>query len=389
MAYNILVLNIGSTSFKFRYYDMETASVLAEGKIGSVFAPSSPFSFEFGSEQIKGNMDASKGYEPCIKRVAELVEEKCPGGCNAVKAIGFKTVMAGDTNRTCKLDDDVLAKMEEYSIVAPAHNTPYIEAVKIAEKIFPSAVPVGAFETDFHSTIPEYAAMYPIDKDMAKKYGIRKYGFHGAAHSNAAKVLSALGHRRIVSVHLGGSSSVCAILDGKSIDTSMGFSPQSGLPMNNRCGDIDAFALLYIMEKENMSVKDAREFLCKKGGLLGMSGISNDIRDIEDKGCEIVTEAFAYSTAKYICSYLASLGGIDAISFSGGIGENDISLKKAICKRLSFMGAELGDIQPGERAEKEPVLISSDKSAVKIYITPIDEEIMVAEKTYAYMKGLK
>lgn len=382
MACNILVLNIGSTSFKFKYFNMEDLSVIACGKIGSVFTKKADYAFAAGKAEKNGSFDASDGYKPCLKMIIDFIDKNCAGGRKGVCAIGFKTVMAGDINYPCILNDNVTEKMHEYSSVAPAHNTPYTEAAKAVKAYFPGIVTVGSFETAFHNTIPDYAFIYPIDKSAAKKYGIRKYGFHGAAHSYAAYKFGS--EKRIISVHLGGSSSVCAIKDGKSVDTSMGFSPQSGLPMNNRCGDIDAYAVLYLMEKENMSIEEMRNFLGTKCGLYGMSGISNDLRDIEKAGCDVVTEAFAYSAAKYICSYLAALGGIDVLSFSGGIGENSVLIKEKICSRLGFLGVELDKEKLKQKADKEPLMISTENSKVEVYITPVDEELMVAKNTYAF-----
>ena len=385
MACNILVLNIGSTSFKFKYFDMIDETVIASGKIGSVFTSESDYVFEVNGEKEQGILDASSGYKPCLERVFSLIDEKCEGGKGAVDGIGFKTVVGGDINYPCIIDDKVLDRLEELSFVAPAHNSPYIEAVKNVHELFPGIVTVGVFETAFHNTIPDYAAIYPIDKEMAEKYGIRKYGFHGAAHGYAAYRLTELGAKNIISVHLGGSSSVCAIKDGKSVDTSMGFSPQSGIPMNNRCGDVDVFSILYLMKKENMDCDRMREFLSTKCGLLGMSG-SNDMRIVEKDENSTVIKSYTYNTAKYICSFLAALGGIDAISFSGGIGENSLPIKKAICERLSFLGVELDDAKMSMKPGADPMLISSDASKVKVFVTPIDEELMVAKNTYSFIE---
>ncbi len=385
MACNILVLNIGSTSFKFKYFDMMNETVIASGKIGSVFTDKSDYVFEVNGDTQSGFLDTTSGYKPCLESVFNLIDEKLEGGKSAVDGIGFKTVVGGDINYPCIIDDKVLDRLEELSFVAPAHNTPYIEAVKNVHELFPRIVTVGAFETAFHNTIPDYAAIYPIDKEIADKYGIRKYGFHGAAHSYAAYRLTALGAKNIISVHLGGSSSVCAIKDGKSVDTSMGFSPQSGIPMNNRCGDVDVFSILYLMKKENMSCDQMREFLSTKCGLLGMSG-SNDMRVVEKDENSTVIKSYTYNTAKYICSFLAALGSIDAISFSGGIGENSLPIKKAICERLSFLGVELDDAKMSQKLGTDPMLISTDASKVKVFVTPIDEELMVAKNTYNFIE---
>lgn len=385
MACNILVLNIGSTSFKFKYFNMDDESVIASGKIGSVFTNASDFEFCVNNKKEKGVFDTTIGYQPCLEKIISLIDEKCDGGKKGVSAIGFKTVMAGEINYPVKLTDDVLNKMEDLSCVAPAHNTPYIDAAKIVKTLFPQALVVGSFETAFHNTIPPYATMYPIDKDLAAKYGVRKYGFHGAAHSFVSYKLSDK-HKKIVSVHLGGSSSVCAIKDGKSVDISMGFSPQSGIAMNNRCGDVDVFSILYLMEKENMDIEKMREFLSTKCGILGMSKISNDMRDIVNGNDKLVLDAYTYSVAKYISSYLAALGGVDAISFSGGIGENSVEIKKSICDRLSFLGIELDDNKMNTYPSSIPIEISKDTSKVKVYVTYVDEELMVAKNTYGLLE---
>ncbi len=381
MDFNILVLNIGSTSLKFKLYEITRQNIIANGQISSVFSTDSDYVFQKNETKKSGKTDTSSGYGIALKKVFKFI-----GNDIKINAIAFKTVMAGNINRTAELDDNVVSKMEEYLSVAPAHNIPYINAIREIKKLFPDIPCVGSFETAFHSTIPKYAYMYSIDSALAEKYGIRKYGFHGAAHSYAAYKLGKE-NKRLISVHLGGSSSVCAILDGKSLDTSMGFSPQSGLPMNNRCGDIDAFALLYLMEKENMSIDDARDFLSTKCGLKGMSGKNGDMRELENNGCDDVIEAYAYSVAKYICSFLACLGGVDAISFSGGIGENSVLVKQKIIDRLKFLGAETYDRLINLKADREPLLISTESSKIKIYITPVNEELMVALNTYNYLKG--
>lgn len=360
---------------------MNDLSVIASGKINSVFSHKADCKFLSGNTEKTVVFDASGGYSPCLEMIIDFISENCPGGKNGVSAIGFKTVMAGDINYPCIIDDAVIRKMQEYSSVAPAHNTPYIEAVKSVREYFPDVLLAASFETAFHSTVPDFASVYPIDRNIAKKYSIKKYGFHGAAHSYAAYKFGS--EKNIVSVHLGGSSSVCAIKNGRSVDISMGFSPQSGLPMNNRCGDIDVFAVLYIMEKENMSTEDMRKFLCTKCGLYGMSGVSNDLRDIEKANENPVIDAFIYSVSKYICSYIAVLGKIDVISFSGGIGENSAAVKEKVCARLKFLGVELDREKLKHKPTGEPYMISSDKSKVEVYITPVDEELMVAKNTYA------
>lgn len=388
MGYNILVLNIGSTSFKFKYYDIQTESILAEGKITNIRSDCK-YSFKIGDKSFEGAITDSNGYKSCLQKILDFINDYC-GGFNNIKAIGFKTVMAGEINYPCILDGKVLDEMRRYNFIAPAHNIPYIEAIETMQKLTPDIPLVGSFETGFHKTIPEYAYIYSIDKDIAEEYNIRKYGFHGAAHSFVAHKFGEVepSAKKIISIHLGGSSSLCAIKDGISIDTSMGFSPQSGLPMNDRNGDIDVFAILYLMEQKGMSPTDMREFLSSKCGLLGMSGISSDMEKIiQSNNADTVIDAYAYSVAKFIGSYIPALGGLDLISFSGGIGENSFLIKQKICRYFDYMGIKLDLSKKDSKAKSGVLKISSEDSSVKVYTTVVDEELMVAKNTYKVIKG--
>lgn len=391
MACNILVWNLGSTSFKFKLYDMEGETVVAGGKIAGIFRSDSPYEFRAKTGVQKETMDTTEGYRPCIATILRFLEEVLEYGLSDIRAMGFKTVMAGEISSPCLLDEKTLKQMEKYLFVAPAHNGPYLDAIRILKKLVPQIPMVGSFETAFHQTIPDYAAVYALDHQTARQYGLRKYGFHGAAHSYAAWKYSRLEPdcRRILSIHLGGSSSICAILDGKSVDTSMGFSPQSGLPMNNRNGDVDVFAVLYLMEQKGWTPVQAREFLSSQCGLLGLSGVSNDMEILE--GCtegQLAVDAYAYAAAKYAASFLPALGGLDLISFSGGIGENSVGVKEKICSRLAFLGVRLEPQGVRADAAGDSILISARESAVKVYITMTDEERMVARNTNLVLKKL-
>lgn len=388
MEFNILVLNIGSTSFKFKYYDIVNEKILAEGKIANVHLNGS-YAFKVDNENLEGLVEEA-GYSPCLKKILDFINQYC-GGLNNVKAIGFKTVMGGIINYPCMLDNNVIEEMRKYEFIAPAHTNPYIEAIETMRKLTPNIPLVGSFETAFHKTIPEYVYMYSLNNKVATENGIRKYGFHGAAHSFVAYKYNQIepDAKKIVSVHLGGSSSLCAIKDGCSVDTSMGFSPQSGLPMNNRVGDIDVFAILHLMQKDNISPIEMRRFLSEECGLLGMSGISSDMQKIiESNKADVVIDAYAYSVAKYIASFIPILGGLDLISFSGGIGENSFLIKKKVCDYFSYMGIEL-DESKQESIKSGVMKISSNNSTVKVYTTVVDEELMVAKNTYAVVKGDK
>ena len=388
MGFNILVLNIGSTSFKFKYYDIETENIVAEGKITNIRLDCK-YAFKIKEKLFEGAINSSDGYKSCLQKILDFINDYC-GGFDNIKAIGFKTVMAGTINYPCVLDNNVLNEMRKYNFIAPAHNIPYIEAIETMQTLTPNIPLIGSFETGFHKTIPEYAYIYSIDKNLADEFSIRKYGFHGAAHSFVAYKYNQIepSAKKIISIHLGGSSSLCAIKDGCSIDTSMGFSPQSGLPMNDRNGDIDVFAILYLMEQKGMSPTDMREFLSSKCGLLGMSGISSDMQKIiESNKADSVIDAYAYSVAKYIGSYIPVLGGLDLISFSGGIGENSFLIKQKICKYFDYMGIKLSSSKQDSKIKSGVLKISSDDSSVKVYTTIVDEELMVAKNTYKVLKG--
>ncbi len=381
MDCNILVLNLGSTSFKFKYFDMDKNLIKATGKIENIYSKYSKFEFCANDNKKEGTFDTQDGYVNCINYILNFLKEN---NIKDISAIAFKTVMAGDINYPCVIDDNVVSKMKKYNFAFPAHNEPYLAAIEAVKKIDKNITMIASFETGFHNTIPDYAYTYPIDKSLADKHGIRKYGFHGAAHSFAAWKYKTKepDAKKIVSIHLGGSSSICAINDGKSVDTSMGFSPQSGLPMNNRTGDIDVFAILSLMNDNNISPMEMREILCKKSGLLGISQISNDMRDIEksdDKNANLAIDVFVYSIIKYIGSYFAVLNGIDLISFSGGIGENSSVIKEKVIEAIKFLGVELKEGFDKIPLGKEPIKISTENSKIKVYITPVDEEFMVAK----------
>ncbi|MDP4132446.1 MAG: acetate/propionate family kinase [Bacillota bacterium] len=384
----VLVVNVGSTTFKFRLFDMKESVTLAKGRFERVGEEDSSYEYEGREAIIGGILNTLGGYIPCINMMFSLlIEESVIEAAEDIDAIGFKAVMCGKNTRPTVVDDEILSQMNSYSFVAPAHNPPYIAAMKAFREMLPEVPQVAVFDTAFHSTIPDYASVYSLRKDLCDKHDIRKYGFHGASHSYVAWKLSQVYENasKIISCHLGGSASICAIKDGRSVDTSMGFSPQSGLPMNNRNGDVDAFALLYLMEKEDMSPKAMRELLSCECGLLGISGVSGDMRDLEisDKPeANLAIKSFAYSVKKYIGSYLAVLGGVDIISFSGGIGENSKYIRTLALDGLENFGVKLDPKKNEVRTPSELTEISASDSAVKVVVTPSNEELMVAKKTY-------
>ena len=400
----ILVVNVGSTSFKFKLFNMHTRKWLAKGNVERVFNNDSQLTYEdtrgFSFIDIIDTMD---GYTSCIQKLMDLLTAKDTGSLNdfsEISAIGFKTVLAGEVTGAQIVDEEVLKAMEDYNFVAPAHNPPYIEAMRKFKEMLPDIPQVAVFETGFHRCIPQYASSYSMPYEMMQKYQIKKYGFHGASHSYVAwkipKVLnlSENDSLKIISCHLGGSSSICAINEGVSIDTSMGFSPQSGLPMNNRNGDLDVFGVLYVMEHEGLTPCQMRDALSTKGGLMGISGISGDVRElIADKreSAQLAVKTLAYDVKKYIGSYAAAMNGLDVLTFSGGIGENSALIREMVCGEMSYLGIEIDKAKNRSArvsAENETE-VSEEESKVRIIILPTNEELMVAMKTKEIIDSIK
>jgi len=368
----VLVANLGSTSFKYKLLDMEhDGEVVAHG----------------GYERIgqEGSAYATHG------DVIDVILKDLP---SQPDAIGFKAVHGGPISGAVQVNDEVLATMQQFADVAPAHNPPYIAAMKAFALKLPKVPQVAAFETAFHQTIPMSRQVYGIPYEWTQELGIRRYGFHGASHRyialRTAELLGKERSRRIISCHLGGSSSLCAIENGKSVATSMGMTPQTGLPQNNRVGDFDTFALPRLMN-HGLSLEAILKQLAKNGGLLGISGVSNDMRDIEkaaaggNERAKLAIEALAESVRHYIGAYLVVLGGCDALVFTGGIGENGIELRKAICRNLDWAGIVL-DEQKNQTRGRE-MEISAVESTAAIWVIPTNEEWVVAGQTVAVLNA--
>ena len=308
-----------------------------------------------------------------------------------MSAIGFKTVHAKGVTGCVELTDDVLAAMEEYRSLAPVHTDVYVKAINVFKELLPSTPLVGLFETHFHVGIPPEAYLYGIPYEYYEKHGIRKYGFHGASHRYIGMRAKELyGSRKVISCHLGGSSSVCAIRDGWSVDTSMGMSPQSGLLNAKRVGDLDPYALLYLMDKEKLSTKQVGDILMSRGGLYGISGTSGDFRDIEqamakgDVRAKLAFETFAYYVRRYIGESLAVLNGADCVVFTAGAGQKSVLLRTTIASNME----NLGIVLDAERNRSNPAegLISAEGSPVKIAIIPTNEEFVVAQEVKKFLK---
>lgn len=364
---NILVPNLGSTSLKYQILEMPAERMLARGRL----------------ERVRD----------CREAVAQIRV-----GDTRIDAVAFKAVHGGMKYRgTFVIDEDVLAALEEYLSAAPVHNAIYLTAIRAFQQEMPGLPLVAAFETEFHATMPESAARYGVPMPWREVYGVRRYGFHGASHRYVSeRVADLLGRPkesfRLVSCHLGGSSSICAVDRGRSIDTTMGFSPQSGLENAARHGDLDVFAVLYMMELCGWSIAEVREQLASQGGLAGLSGIQGgDVRDLEQAAAggnadaALALDVFTYQVKKTIGAYAAAMGGLDALAFTGGIGENSARLRSACCAGLEFLGVKL-DPARNEQGDGDR-LVSADGAPVAVVALATNEELIVARRAYRVLCG--
>ena len=311
--------------------------------------------------------------------------------------MGFKTVHLDGTPGCYLLDDTLIGRMEAMDDLAPAHNPPYVKAVRKMRELFPALPLVGLFEPAFHVTMPDYAAAYGVPARWAKEHSVRKYGFHGASHRYVSEAAPRIAGKdpqvcRLVSAHLGGSSSLCAVLNGKSIDTSMGTSPQSGVDHSTRNGDLDVFAVLRVMDREGLSTAEVRRILCKESGLAGVSGTSGDVRDIETAMAEgndaarLALDMFCYNVKKTIGAYAAALGGLDVIGLAGGIGERGVAVRKKMLSGLEFLGVVLDDERNESHTGQEGI-ISAEDSPVTVAVVRTNEELVVAREAYKLLQN--
>lgn len=369
-----LIPNIGSTSFKYRVLDMPSETVLAEGRVERIGQP--------GGECA----DYPAAIRKCIAAITG--EGKALASLSEVAAVGFKVVHAGPLNAPQLIGDAFLQAMEEFAFFAPAHNPPYIAAIQAFRQELPGVPLVAVIETGPYRFMDEAATTYAVPYEWREMYGIRRYGFHGASHRAANEHTQALLGRknlRHISCHLGGSSSVAAFRDGVAVDTSFGTSPQSGLPQNNRVGDMDTFAVLHMMKKLSLGPDEMARILGSKSGLAGISGTSGDMRDLDqaaaagDKRSRLALDVFSRAIRHYLGAFLLELGGVDAITFSGGIGENSVETRSAVLKNLTAFGIELDEDK--NRSTSGLGEISTENSVVKVLIVPANEEIVVARET--------
>lgn len=389
----VLVANVGSTSYKCRLIDMNTEEELASGAVEKVYSEDAIVSYSH-----KGKKVVDKEVMPIADHAAAVVkvldymsagEGKAVSSYDEIDAVGFKTVQAGPKNGSVLLTKDVTDAMEEYASLFPAHNPPYLKCIYHFQKIMPTTPLVGVFEPGFHTGVPEYARVFGVPYEWYEKYSVKKYGYHGASFrfvTNAVidRLKLDRNNVKMIACHMGGSSSICAYKDGESIDVSMSFTSQSGFIQSARTGDIDPFVVPFVMEKTGKSMEEVFEYLGKKGGLLGISGVSSDIRDVEEaaekgnKRARLAIDKLVYDAVRYIGSYYALLGGLDVIAFSGGIGMYDSYVRGRILEQISFLGIELDAEKHESRAEG---LKTKDSSKIKVITVDTNEEIVVARET--------
>ncbi len=394
----IIVCNIGSTSFKFRLIDMESETTLASGYTERVGTKNAIINYYIGNQNVFSGEEEIASQREAVKHSLEfLIDEKnnLLKNLDEIDGIGFKTIQAGDKNGSVLLTGQVLQAMEDYKELAPAHNPPYLNAIYMFKEILPNTKLVGVFEPGFHTSAPDYAKVYGTPYEWYKKYNVIKYGYHGSSHrfvtNETIKILQ-MPHdnHKIITCHLGGSSSLCAFKNGTAFDTSMGFTPQSGLIQGTRIGDMDPFVLPFIMKKKNISLNEALAECTKNGGLAGLSGISADMREIKEairNGNEralLARNKFIYDIKRYIGEFIILMEGVDAITFTGGIGQRDSELRLEILNSLSFLGM-ITDYQNNLLNEK---IISDADSKIKALVLETNEEIIVARETQKVIENL-
>jgi acetate kinase len=392
----ILVINCGSSSIKFKLFEMPGPDMLAMGIVDRIGQTNAEIRFRKKGGTESTHQQSIKDHHEGIQYIlVSLTDELC--GClkslSDLDAVGHRVAHGGDQFKESTLINDQLCiEIEKYAELAPLHNPINLKGIEAVQKLVPALKQVAVFDTAFHQSLPEYAYMYALPYYFYEKYKIRRYGFHGTSHyfvsKRACEILNAdIYKQKIITCHLGNGSSMTAIMEGKSVDTSMGFTPSEGLIMGTRPGDLDVGILPYIMKKENIDCEAVNTILNEESGLLGISGISSDMRDIErsitHKGnarAKLSREMFFYRIRKYIGAYAAVMNGLDILVFTGGIGENCHEISSGLCKGLDFLGIELKDETPGRSAAEEQI-ISSFQSRVTVMIIPTDEELVIAEET--------
>ncbi len=391
---NILVINAGSSSLKYQLLNPETQQVLAKGLCERI-GIDGKFTYKpEGKEAVKEADVAMPTHNEAIKAVLDALVDPGNGVIGSMKeidAVGHRVVHGGEKfARSVLITDEVMAAIEECNPLAPLHNPANIIGIRACQALMPGTPMVAVFDTAFHQTMPSAAYMYALPYEYYEKDKVRRYGFHGTSHKYVTQRASAMLGKpieelKLISCHLGNGSSIAAVDGGKSVDTSMGFTPLAGLPMGTRCGDIDAGILQYLMNKYGMDIDKMLNVLNKKSGVEGLSCVSSDFRDLENAAAEgnekaeLAQKKFAYEVRKYVGAYAAAMGGVDAVIFTAGVGENDKAIRAMVCQGLDFMGLKLDGAANDVRG-KETVISAAD-SKVKVLLIPTNEELMIAVDT--------
>ena len=387
----ILSVNAGRSSLKFTGFEMPSEDVLISGVFERIGIDNSFYTIKVNGEKIKKEVELPNhkvAFEILIK---ELMDNKIVESLDEIKGVGHRIVQGGAYfDKTVIADDDAVSKIDELASLAPLHNPAAIVGINAAKEVMPNAVQTVVFDTAFHQTMAPCEYMYAVPYAWYKEYGIRKYGAHGTSHKYVSQRMNEILGRndtKLITCHIGNGASISAVKDGKCVDTSMGLTPNAGLIMGSRCGDMDATVVTYAMEKTGMTPKEMDIVLNKQSGLLGISGVSSDSRDIEEgikngnERCILAQEMYVKRIVEYIAKYYVLLGGCDAIVFTAGVGENSISTRKEILNKLAVLGIKVDEEANNVRGEERK--ITTDDSAVPAYIIPTNEELMIAKDTYS------
>lgn len=395
----IFVVNCGSSSLKYQLIDMEKQDVIAKGLVERIGIAGSVLTHQPNNSDKVVIEEDMPTHKEALKNVIDALINKDYGvikSMDEISAVGHRVVHAGEKFAfSVVIKDEVINALKECIDLAPLHNPPNIIGIEACKQLMPDVPMVGVFDTAFHQSMPKHAYIYPLPYEFYTQYGIRRYGFHGTSHKYVSERAAAILGKdiqslKIVTCHLGNGASIAAVKNGKSVDTSMGFTPLEGLAMGTRCGDIDPAIVGFLMEKENLDINGINNIMNKKSGVLGISGVSSDFRDIEEaakKGndrAKLALDIFAYKVKKYIGAYAAAMGGIDAVVFTAGLGENSASMRESICEGLEFLGVKIDKEKNNIRGKE--TIISAEDASVKIILIPTNEELMIARDTKALVE---
>ena len=398
----ILVLNCGSSSIKYKLYDMDDESVLAQGGVERIGIEGAFLKLTLPNGEKKQIMHDMPDHKEGVNFVFQTLLDPELGAISSldeIDAVGHRIVQGGDLfEKSCLVDQKVEEGIESLCDLAPVHNAGHLKGIRAVDHLMPNVPQVTVFDNAFHSTMPAYAYLYAVPYEIYEKYHVRRYGFHGTSHRYVShRVAEIMGRDirdlKIITCHIGNGASVAAIKDGKVMDTSMGLTPLAGVMMGSRSGDIDASAVTYIMDKLGKTPQQMADYLNKESGVLGISGISSDMRDVEaaakegNERAKLALQMYAYRIKKYIGAYAAAMGGVDVIVWTAGVGENQTGTRAEACEGLEFLGIEI-DREKNAAVRSREELISTPESIVKVYVVPTDEEIVIARDTMEIVKGL-